>query len=377
MRSIGIVTVNGNGNYGNRLQNFALQEVLRSVGFDSVTTIRNVPRLGEGGRAFSRGLSHFKEQGFHVVLPWIRGRLGGFVSDQASEPSHFLGNEREEAIKGFVVQHIQESAADYSDPPECGGLGDSFDYFIAGSDQIWHPMFGLRDHLRFLSFADPHKRVAYSASMGVPEIPGHLKRAYREGVRGMAHVSVREARAAELIAQHVGRRVPVTLDPTMLISPERWRDLAVCPPSLQGGGYAAEFFLSPPDAHAMCLVRDYVSRKGWASVDLREDAHEDLRALGPLELLGSIRDANLVVTDSFHVAVFSTMFQVPFLLHGRGDMNSRFDTLLDKSGLEMPRWGSFEEIDASIDIDWNAVAHRISRERLASLEFLKGALNRP
>ena len=44
MKKVGIVTINDYGNYGNRLQNYALQEVIKNLGFD-VTTIVNTPSV--------------------------------------------------------------------------------------------------------------------------------------------------------------------------------------------------------------------------------------------------------------------------------------------------------------------------------------------
>lgn len=40
MKKIGIITLSGNYNYGNRLQNYAMQEVYKILGFE-VETIQN------------------------------------------------------------------------------------------------------------------------------------------------------------------------------------------------------------------------------------------------------------------------------------------------------------------------------------------------
>ena len=41
MKRIGIITINDNNNYGNRLQNYAVQEYLKRLGFE-VETLRNL-----------------------------------------------------------------------------------------------------------------------------------------------------------------------------------------------------------------------------------------------------------------------------------------------------------------------------------------------
>lgn len=39
-----IITINDNNNYGNRLQNYAVQEVLKKHGYEAIT-IKNIPQL--------------------------------------------------------------------------------------------------------------------------------------------------------------------------------------------------------------------------------------------------------------------------------------------------------------------------------------------
>ena len=51
LRKIGILTLNGYFNYGNRLQNYALQETLRTMGFEVETVINE--DLFNRGRKFT------------------------------------------------------------------------------------------------------------------------------------------------------------------------------------------------------------------------------------------------------------------------------------------------------------------------------------
>lgn len=44
MKKIGIMTINDNNNYGNRLQNYAVQEILKKLNVDPYT-IENYPRV--------------------------------------------------------------------------------------------------------------------------------------------------------------------------------------------------------------------------------------------------------------------------------------------------------------------------------------------
>ena len=60
----------------------------------------------------------------------------------------------------------------------------------------------------------------------------------------------------------------------------------------------------------------------------------DLFVMGPEEFIYLIDHATLICTDSYHAAVFSIIFERPFLVYSRGNMNSRIDTLLQMFKLE-------------------------------------------
>ncbi|NCD20779.1 MAG: polysaccharide pyruvyl transferase family protein, partial [Actinobacteria bacterium] len=300
MYSVGIVTLTGSSNFGNRLQNFALQEALISMGVDRVETVRSDPRAREGGSHFVRRLAILRSEGAGSVLLWLRSRFGRLIGVRPPVSTHFLGRERESAIREFVAESIYESLFDCSSVESAASVAPSFDAFVVGSDQVWHPGFGLRDGLRFLGFANPDQRIAYAASFGVSNIPRQLEDVYRSGITSMADISVREYRAAEIVREFTGREVPVVLDPTMLLEPMEWEALAKVPQSLAGGGYVAEFFLGTSADEEMLPVQQFAAERGLDRVDLKSDAREDLATMGPLEFIGAIKASHLLVTDSFH-----------------------------------------------------------------------------
>lgn len=385
-QSVGIVALTGYSNFGNRLQNFALQETLLALGCQQVDTVFSVPRISDGGSRLQLGvwrlrlrLGRLRAEGTAATATRIRNRfVAASNSSRVSEnPLEHLGHGREMLIHRFVEERISQLASDYTELSSLEGLREMYDLFVVGSDQVWNPRSGLRDHLRFADFASPKQRVAYAASVGVSELPSYVRSDYRQGLLGMAHVSVREQRASEIVRGLTGREVPVVLDPTMLLEAEDWNSLAVVPSSLPFGGYVAEFFLGSATDEEMFPVGQYSRRQDLDRVDLKSDTREAFTAMGPLEFIGAIRASRFLVTDSFHAAVFATIFRVPYLLKGRGAMNSRLDSLLQKSGLSMPRWGTVKELEASIDIDWDTVHQNIARERAYSLGYLRSALSLP
>lgn len=107
---VGIATIVGQANYGNRLQNYALDSVLRSLGFDTVTF--NDPLQ------VSFSIKHWVKQ----EVKRIFGLRDGYMLRRFRQ------------FGKWDKRHLRWQ--DYHRASDC-------DYVVLGSDQIWNPDFGL------------------------------------------------------------------------------------------------------------------------------------------------------------------------------------------------------------------------------------------
>ena len=86
-------------------------------------------------------------------------------------------------------------------------------------------------------------------------------------------------------------------------------------------------------------------------------------------------DAEMVVVDSFHGAVFSIIFNKPFWVIGNSKRgNARFESLLGMFGLEDRMIDAGLVIDWNTPIDWQRVNDIKEKERNRCIELLKGSL---
>lgn len=373
MIAVGIVTLGGYTNFGNRLQNFALQETLLSLGADSVDSLHGLPR-GESRPVKLQRLARSAVSRPQELLARVRRPRTAARADKYSAPS-----ERQAAIRAFSDEFIRQAPTSF---PSMGKAEiDRYSHFVVGSDQVWNPAYTHANPEWFLSFAPASKRIAYAASFGVPSIPRYAAGRYRKGLRGLTAVSVREERASELVRELAGMDAPVVLDPTMALEPGRWRELARRPKRLSAGGYVAKFMLSAGDGAIasgadLSGIEALARKKDLEMVDLHDPIDAELLAMGPLEFIGAIQGSELVVTDSFHTAVFAVLFHRPFLLVGRGGMNSRFETLLSHTGLSSRYLAQVRNFDDATQIDWGETDARLHTARERSLHFLRTAVGR-
>lgn len=364
---IGILTLNGHYNYGNRLQNFALQTLLQDLVPEScIETV---------------WYTH-DNYGLHKKLPiYELKNLRRYLFNRHGYRDEFNSNLwmydyiREYNIKKFSDRYLNIKY-DYCVKKD---LNDRYDYFVVGSDQVWNPHWVNSDDV-FLEFASSNKRIAYAASIGVSEIPKGKEAFFKKGFDGMAHISVREHAGAEIIKELTGKEVSVVLDPTLTLTGEQWSEIIQRPAWYKDEEYIMVFFLSKlPD-----LVRIEIERIAKENdlkiIDLMDKSKIDYYTSSPEEFLYLIKHASLVYTDSFHCTVFSILFKTAFVNCSRENMgmnmDSRMDTLLGMFGFENRKAEKSKgyAISNPLEMNWGDVEKVLEPERVKARNYLLNAL---
>lgn len=364
---IGILTLNGHFNYGNRLQNYALQTLLESLNADiKVDTIwftENNYILDKQGELYSiKNLRRyfFNRHGYRHLV---------------DSNNYFNKYIREYNIKKFSDRWLNIKY-DYQLKK---GLNEEYDYFVVGSDQIWNP-FWVKKGFEFLSFADKHKRISYSASLGVSEMPKEKEAMFTEGLNGMAYISVREHAGAQIVKQLTGKDVPVLLDPTLTLTGEQWGRMCCRPAWFKDEKYILVFFLSKISPLAKSEIERLAKENNFKIIELMDETNIDYYTSSPEEFLFLIKNASLVYTDSFHCTVFSILFGTVFVNCSRENvgmnMDSRMDTLLKLFGLENRKTdrGKNYTVENPLEINYPDVEKILKSEREKSKKYLSNAL---
>ena len=100
MKKVGIITIIDYKNYGNRLQNYATQEVLKSLGFETITIV-NSPN-----KRRSRVKLIYKIRGINInkIIYYFK-KIKHNLYKSSEEKKHIELNE--ERIKSFNSLHIK------------------------------------------------------------------------------------------------------------------------------------------------------------------------------------------------------------------------------------------------------------------------------
>lgn len=369
MKKIGIITLNGYENYGNRLQNYALQEVLKNYGY-SVDTI-----------VFEEIVKD-KEQNKLLKLKSksIKELITSFKLRTINRSTYNSIKIRLEIFKEFTNKYINEVKYFVVDKKKLHTnfeFNYKYDYFIVGSDQVWNPNFIDNEDIYFLRFTEKDKRISYAASFGISELPLMYKNMYKNVLKDMKYISVREEDGARITKELINTNVSVHVDPTLLLSKEQWLKVAVKAKNKPQNRYLLTYFLGGiPDTYNK-QIQDLARNNSLEIINLGEILEKDTYRTGPGEFLDYICDSSIFCTDSFHGAVFSILFERPFIVYPRQgsiSMYSRINTLLDKFNLNHRKIENVKLDKEIMKVDFSETAKILQKERKKSDNYFKKAL---
>lgn len=351
---VGIITINDNDNYGNRLQNYAVQEILKTRNIDSVT-LKNVMDLN-----FKRNF------GYRFIKYCMKKVL-------KREKNEFPG--RKEKFEDFNrnIKFSKNYITAYSK------INKKFDYFITGSDQVWNPYFFRLSDVDFLCFAEPNKRIAFSASFGLSELSEEKKRLPRKYLNNFKAISVRENAGKNIIEEITERKeIEVLLDPTMMLKSEEWEKIMKEPDEIPQKKYILNYFLGKLSKEKMNEIKRIADENDCEIINIL-DKNDKYYITGPSEFIYLEKNAFLICTDSFHSSVFAILFNRPFIVFdrvedGENKMNSRIDTLLDKLNLKNRKFDK-KITNKNLNHNYYECYKILEKEREKTNYFLKKALN--
>ena len=346
--------VNWECNYGNRLQNYALQTVVERLGFDveTINDCRYVP-------------SEIRWKRLYKDVAHVVSRFRYTPKDHKKRIYFWFWVRRYRKYTSYQIL----TDTDYE------RIKDQYDYFITGSDQIWRPIFpATSNSANFLQFASPEKRIAYAPSFGMrlEEFPKEKVAEYTKWLsEDWKALSVREKLGADVIKALTGKDVPVLLDPTMLLTSDDWAKIA------HARRVPKHYLL------VNCLRTDkymeyahkIAEEHGWEIIDIENDPK--YTGCGPSEFIYYISHADHVLTNSFHCNVFAFLFHKNVTYYMSNDeqtkkITSRIETLLELVDKHVDLDGEFVEYPA---FDWTEYERRLTIKREIAMNYLYKALD--
>lgn len=376
---VGLLTLNSKiYNYGGFLQEMALFDAIKNLGYECEIIDYDV---SQEFNTFSlkRGIEN-------LTLEKIKKKI--IKEKIVSLPNHVSDSIaiRKKAFDEYRADNLVLSKKMSSS--ELHNIDLPYEQLICGSDQIWNPDYNIPSF--FLDFGRKDcRKVIYAASIGRDYLSRREKKTYSKLLDFPDYISVREDTAQKIISELTEKNVELVLDPTLLHNQEYWIEKAK-DSALNYKDYIFCYFLNFTDEKVKSVI-DFANKNDCEIIAIpylhneMEKYSENLNGLllsdvNPADFLNLIRNAKTIITDSFHAAVFSIIFQKDFWCFGRNagaySMNTRLHTLLGYVEM-LDRMITPAELNnkvacTHVDID----LHNLKINQKKSISFLSNALEK-
>ncbi|MDE6053327.1 MAG: polysaccharide pyruvyl transferase family protein [Lachnospiraceae bacterium] len=348
MKKIGILTFHFADNYGAVLQCYALRRVINGITRCRAEVINYVPAS------------------FRYVKTWT------------NEYEESLFQEKRKNFVKFLSEHCGIQKPMIHTISEAG----PYDYYVVGSDQVWST--GMQEY--FLpEIAEKNYCISYAASIGVGMDNPRLKKSVlQQYVPKFTSVSVREYEHVAFIEKMCGKKCECLLDPVLLLNAVDYEGF-VAKESLREERFIFFFWLTHdkeymhgvefvnrlsrlleiPIVHAFHFAPDYMFCNDGGSMQFE----------GIENFLWYTKNAEYVVTNSYHATLFSIQFHTPFYIFASKNMHSRIDTLCKRFAIHERVVEGYLPMDkVSKDIDFDFIYRKILEQREDSFQYLRKAL---
>jgi hypothetical protein len=283
-------------------------------------------------------------------------------------------------FSNFIEKHLKLTKT-YDTLKQIEDNPPESDVYIAGSDQIWNMKItddGI-DDAYYLQFGPRNvKRVVYAASIGIT--PVNVCSKHIKGLEfPIEHISFREENVAKEFSLLSGKECSAVPDPTLLLSANDYNEIIEKTLEIETP-YILVYILQKSEilndtikSLASCFKYKIVEispTKKYSDSEFHEN-------VSPSEFLAYFKNAEMVITNSFHGTVFSLIYNKEvFCGTNYKALDSRISSLLENVGLSQRLITKFENLAELKDerIDYQVVNEKLKMIRKSGLEYLNNSL---
>lgn len=374
MKKIAIVSPYNEYNYGTVLQAYALQKKIFEFGANSeyLQYSNYVP-------------APFWKKILNILFSCFIPKKKPSVAIGLDDYSFFTSPEFSAFANGFdnfINSRINYSSVKYNplSLPNC----KDYDAYMVGSDQTWGEARTRVNSIYFLDrINERYPKLSYAPSIGTTHITSNYLVILKQKLALFKTLSCREKTNCELLSREMGREVSFVLDPTMLLDRDEWNRIAQVSFSskLIPGKYILCYILGEKQS-----ISDYAEKLGkekglpvYYIVTRPLYLHKENHIFAtPETFLGLIRDANTVVTDSFHGSIFCINYGTQFYSFTKREDDEAVDNdriLEILNTFHLANRFKDGNCDFDDDIDFSVIAPILNQYRENSLSYLKMTIN--
>lgn len=363
MAIIKTITCHDVYNHGASLQAFALQTFLIDKGHD--VEIINYKPWYLSNHFNLLAVNNPKYDKFLIKYVYLVFKL----------PNRLVSLKRKKTFDRFTATYLKLTKKRYNNNDELKTDCPKADIYIAGSDQIWNTLFeNGKDPSFYLDFAPKDaKKISYAASFATSHIQDDLVPFVKSKLKYLDAISTREESGIKILNE-LGFSGTLVYDPVFLLDSLRWDEIAT-------ENYKDKYVLVydfEKKSKIVEFAKKIAKKNNWKiySISLAKQryANKNFVNSSPITFLSLIKNAELVLSNSFHATAFSIIFRKNFYLIEREDgLNIRMRDFLNDLNLSDRVYNyNFENFKIKdIDFDESELVVKTEIRIKESIGFLK------
>lgn len=362
MKKVGILTFHRATNYGACLQAFALKKYLEQKKCDCEIINYKCDAI----------------ENFYNKVYLKDDSLKTKIKKIITWP---IQKKRNKKFKEFIEKELLNNNLVEISRENVSSINSKYDLFIVGSDQVWSPLCTNGDRTFLLDFVDDnYKKASYAACLGVVNKKFLENDEVRKLLNEFNSISVREKTSVDILKQHMkedkSSRISVSLDPTFLLKKEQWNELIG--ERIDNDKYIFVYSLSMPKE-----IIDYANnlsvKTGFKIIYFTLDNlftmknRKNTVTGTPIEFLNYLKNAEYVVTNSFHGTAFSIILNKDFFVLKNSNPkhdNSRLENVMNEFGLSNRLLAANNFIYPLEKINFNNINENMDKLRESSLTYI-------
>ncbi len=366
MKKIGIITFHNSYNCGSMLESYAIQTIInRACGNAEIIDFSNDGQRDVYSVFFKNSSAKNIIKNLILLSHKKKIEFNNMKYEQFKDKNFILSDK-------------------YTDNTQLND--NNYSVVVAGSDQIWNITISDGDDAYFLPWVKRAKKVAYAPSFGAKKIVENttVVEKYKNMINQFDALSIREENGRKWIKELCNKDVDVLLDPTLLLDKkdyEKIEDKSINPKEKY------IFFYAPSFDRKICKYVKRISEKYDLKVitwSTKSYYLKFIKSFGfvlpeyedPSVYLSLIKNAELVITTSYHGTIFSTIYKKKFIVVKNGGMygnDDRVRTLLEQINME-DRLLSYEfkpEEDYLRPVNYENYDEKIKVLKLKSIKYIR------
>ena len=274
----------------------------------------------------------------------------------------------------FALKYLN-IANEYFSKKELEKINEKCDNFIVGSDQVWRYHYHRNNIFYYLlnfTLNDKKKKIAYSSSFGISQSDYDYKNKiiFKYYLKQFDNVSVREDVGVKICKEDFDVEAAHVLDPVFLL--DDYNYLINKSNKSVNNKFIATYLLRTEFKNEL----NYISNKLNLNI---EYLYQYDKQTSIEDWLWTIKNCELLITDSFHGSCFAIIFNKSFVcILDEESGISRLESLSNMFDIKERIITDLSEVmnkpDFLLKMDWTEINKKLEIEKVKSLNWLKNAL---